>query len=136
MRSTLFSLLTMVVCSSCSVLTPEPAEPQSATAEVLQSLEKKCEFDIKRTQTDFPAALQGGPGFTSDTAWKILIKDKGAVSFEYLVLGRLNLGEHVLQALAPKNGRYYDMHLIKVEHEGKLYYVEQWFDITPYFKAM
>lgn len=129
----LYSLLALLL-ASCSCLVPETPVSE-ATPEVQSALILKHEATIKRTQTDFPKALQGGPGFTRETAWKILIKERAAVSFEYLVLGRLNLGEHKLQALVEENGRYFDMHLIEVEHDGKRYTVEQWFDITPYFKA-
>ena len=106
-----------------------------APPEIQQALVLEHEATIRRTQTDFPKALKGGPGFTRDTAWQVLIKDRFAVSIQYLVLGRLGLGEHQLQALVVENGRCYDMHIIEVEHGGKHYAVEQWFDITPYFNA-
>ncbi len=126
--------LLLAACSS--VPSGEPAPLPPAPAELQQALIQQHRATITRTQTDFPKALKGGPGFTQETAWKILIKDRAAVSFEYLVLGRLGLGERQMQALVEENGRYYDMHIIDVEHEGKHYSVEQWFDITPYFKAM
>ena len=126
--------LLLAACSS--VPSGEPALLSPAPAELQQALIQQHGATITRTQTDFPKALKGGPGFTRETAWKILIKDRAAVSFEYLVLGRLGLGERQMQALVEENGRYYDMHIIDVEHEGKHYSVEQWFDITPYFKAM
>ena len=123
------SLLTSCgVFSSDSTATPAPPEVQ-------QALVLEHEATIRRTQTDFPKALKGGPGFTRDTAWQVLIKDRFAVSIQYLVLGRLGLGEHQLQTLVVENGRCYDMHIIEVEHGGKHYAVEQWFDITPYFNA-
>ncbi len=52
------------------------------------------------------------------------------------MLGRLALGEQTIQSLIEEDGRYYDRHIIDVEHGGNHYSVEQWFDITPYFKAM
>ena len=121
-------------CSSDSVC--GPATPLPASAELQQELILQHEKSIIRTQTDFPNALKGGPGFTRETAWQILIKDRAAVTFEYLVLGRLGLSEQRMQALVEEDGRYYDMHIIDVEHDGKHYSVEQWFDITPYFKSM
>lgn len=124
----------LAACSSDSVC--GPATPLPASAELQQELILQHEKSIIRTQTDFPNALKGGPGFTRETAWQILIKDRAAVTFEYLVLGRLGLGEQRMQALVEEDGRYYDMHIIDVEHDGKHYSVEQWFDITPYFKSM
>ena len=135
-KSGLFCLAGMLLAACSSVPSEEPAELQPAPAELQQKLIQQYGATITRTQTDFPKALKGGPGFTQETAWKILIKDRAAVSFEYLVLGRLGLGERQMQALVEENGRYYDMHIIDVEHEGKHYSVEQWFDITPYFKSM
>ena len=135
-RSGLFCMVGLLLTACSSVPSEESVELQPAPAALLQELIQQNESTIKRTQTDFPKALKGGPGFTQETAWKILIKDRAAVSFEYLVLGRLGLGERQMQALVEENGRYYDMHIIDVEHEGKHYSVEQWFDITPYFKAM
>ena len=132
-KSGLFCLAGMLLAACSSVPSEEPAELQPAPAELQQKLIQQYGATITRTQTDFPKALKGGPGFTQETAWKILIKDRAAVSFEYLVLGRLGLGERQMQALVEENGRYYDMHIIDVEHEGKHYSVEQWFDITPYF---
>ena len=126
--------LLLAACSS--VPSEESVELQPAPTALLQELIQQNESTIKRTQADFPKALKGGPGFTRETAWKILIKQRAAVSFEYLVLGRLGLGERQMQALVEEKGRYYDMHIIDVEHDGKHYSVEQWFDITPYFKAM
>ena len=124
----------LAACNSDSVC--GPATPLPASAELQQELILQHEKSIIRTQTDFPNALKGGPGFTRETAWQILIKDRTAVTFEYLVLGRLGLGEQRMQALVEEDGRYYDMHIIDVEHDGKHYSVEQWFDITPYFKSM
>ena len=126
-----------LLLSACSsVPSDEPAPLQPAPAELQQELILQHEKSIIRTQTDFPNALKGGPGFTRETAWQILIKDRTAVTFEYLVLGRLGLGEQRMQALVEEEGRYYDMHIIDVEPDGKHYSVEQWFDITPYFKSM
>jgi hypothetical protein len=124
----------LAACSYDSVCEPVALRP--ASAELQQELTRQHEKNIIRTQTDFPNALKGGPGFTRETAWQILIKNRAAVSFEYLVLGRLGLGEQRMQALVEEAGRYYDMHIIDVEHDGKHYSVEQWFDITPYFKSM
>ena len=135
-RSGLFCMVGLLLTACSSVPSEESVELQPAPSALLQELIQQNVSTIKRTQTDFPKALKGGPGFTQETAWKILIKDRAAVSFEYLVLGRLGLGERQMQALVEENGRYYDMHIIDVEHEGKHYSVEQWFDITPYFKAM
>ena len=135
-RSGLFCMAGLLLTACSSVPSEESVALQPAPAALLQELIQQNESTIKRTQTDFPKALKGGPGFTQETAWKILIKDRAAVSFEYLVLGRLGLGERQMQALVEEKGRYYDMHIIDVEHEGKHYSVEQWFDITPYFKAM
>ena len=109
-----------LLLSACSsVPSDEPAPLQPAPAELQQELIRQHQSTIMRTQTDFPKALKGGPGFTQETAWKILIKDRDAVSFEYLVLGRLGLGERQLQSLVEDKGRYYDMHIIDVERDGK-----------------
>ena len=135
-KSGLFCVAGLLL-GACSSVTPdEPAPLLPAPAELQQKLIQQNELTITRTQTEFPKVLKGGPGFTKETAWKILIKQRAAVSYEYLVLGRLGLGERQMQALVEENGRYYDVHYIRVEHDGALYRVEQWFDITPYFKAM
>lgn len=126
-------VLPMILAACCVI--PEGA-PCPAPAEVQQALVQQHSDAIKRTQTDFPAALHGGPGFTRETAWKILLKERRAVSFEYLVLGRLNLGELQMQSLVEEKGRYYDVHYIHAEHDGRQYIVEQWFDITPYFRKL
>lgn len=133
LRIKLFSFVALLISSCCEI--PAESQLQPATERVRQELMQKHGATIKRTQTDFPKALQGGPGFSRETAWKILIKERAAVSFEYLVLGRLSMGEHRMQSLVEDGGRYYDMHLIEVEHGGEHYQVEQWFDITPYFKS-
>ncbi|MBE6415915.1 MAG: hypothetical protein E7032_05210 [Akkermansiaceae bacterium] len=131
-----FAIGLLCLSACCEIPTDGVVSLPSAPGEVLSAMEQEHSACIKRTQTDFPKALRGGPGFTRETAWKILIKDRAAVSFEYLVLGRLNLGEPYMQSLVEHDGRYYDMHLIETEHGGERYQVEQWFDITPYFKAL
>ena len=135
-KSGFFCMVGLLLPACSSVPSDEPAPFQPAPAELQQDLIRQHEPVITRMQTDFPKALKGGPGFTQETAWKILIKDRAAVSFEYLVLGRLGLGERQLQSIVEDKGCYYDMHIIDVEHDGKHYSVEQWFDITPYFKSM
>ena len=134
MKKILSSVMLGSLLTSCGVFSSDPVATP-APPEIQQALVLEHEATIRRTQTDFPKALKGGPGFTRDTAWQVLIKDRFAVSIQYLVLGRLGLGEHQLQALVVENGRSYDMHIIEVEHGGKRYAVEQWFDITPYFNA-
>ena len=135
-KSGLLCLFSVLVAACSSVSSENPPALQPAPVELQQELIQMHSATITRTQTDFPKALKGGPGFTKETAWKILIKERAAVSFEYLVLGRLALGEQIIQSLVEEDGRYYDRHIIDVEHGGNHYSVEQWFDITPYFKAM
>ena len=135
-RHLLLSLSLLLVTACCEIPVGSHASPPSAPAEVVCALVESNAAVIKRTQTDFPKALRGGPGFTRETAWQVLVKDRAAVSFEYLVLGRLNLGAQQVQVLVEEDGRYYDMHLIDVEHGGEQYRIEQWFDITPYFKSL
>lgn len=110
--------------------------PKAAPQEVLDNLCEERREIISRISSDFDALLDGGPGFTRETAWKLTLDTPFAVRFQYLVLSRLNLGEREVQALIPEDGRYYDRHTITVKVGEEAYTVYQWFDITPYYTAL
>ncbi len=76
----------------------------------------------------------GGHGFTRKTAWRVMLKDSSAVSLEYMIV-RICFGtQPETQSLSKVWGRYYDTLSFLATAEGKTYRVEQWFDITPYYK--
>lgn len=109
---------------------------KEASQDVVDKLCEERREIISRISSDFDALLDGGPGFTRETAWKLTLDTPFAVRFQYLVLSRLNLGEREVQALIPEDGRYYDRHTITVKVGEEAYTVYQWFDITPYYTAL
>ena len=115
---------------------PENKLLREASQDVVDKLCKERSEIISRISSDFDALLDGGPGFTRETAWKLTLDTPFAVRFQYLVLSRLNLGEREVQALIPEDGRYYDRHTITVKVGEEAYTVYQWFDITPYYTAL
>ncbi len=108
----------------------------AATPEIIRKLAESRRENSDRALADFSNILKGGPGFTQETAWQILVPNDFAVRFEYFLMRRMQLGDSQTQALEEKDGRYYDCHEIIVEVEGSQYIVQQWFDITPYYINM
>lgn len=95
--------------------------------------------------------VRGGPGYSKETAWEILVEDSSGVSLEYRVLGLLfhpqNL-KHFLpdgmedlqlefkrdrQSLMFDDDKPYDVHLMHATIGGETYEVEQYFEISKFY---
>ncbi|MBR5888375.1 MAG: hypothetical protein IKZ07_09255 [Akkermansia sp.] len=81
--------------------------------------------------------MSGGPGTSQATAWVIAETSTQAVSMQYRLMSMLpGVVAPERQALVPgEDGRYFDCHQVIYMYNGKRYRIEQWFDITAYFRA-
>lgn len=107
-----------------------PAEP---TEEVLAAIS----VEIAAAEVSMPGLQSGGPGISQATAWVIAETSAQAVSMQYRLMSMLpGVVAPERQALVPgEDGRYFDRHQVVYTYEGKRYRIEQWFDITAYFRA-
>lgn len=96
-------------------------------------------------------SVRGGPGYSKETAWEILVKDSSGVSLEYKVLNQLFNPEsmkiflpeamqdlqlefkHTRQSLEIDEDKHYDVHLIYATIGGETYTVEQYFEISNFY---
>ena len=118
----------------CVELPPEP-EPKSATAEQISQLIEMQAADRKKLLDRWPTMVQGGPGFTRDSAWVILNDSDLAVRMEYDILREdLHYPAPSAQALIMEGGRVYDKHILTIPLGHERVVVEQWFDITRYWQ--
>ncbi len=102
-----------------------PAELYSELVKTSHNLARSFEED----------GAVGGHGFTRETAWRILLDDPSAISLEYDIV-RIFFGcSPDLQSLRKdEEGNVYDCLSFLAESGGKVYRVEQWFDISAYYK--
>lgn len=117
---------------------PEFAATLPATPTEAELAEMSDEVQaVYAANSEMQALATGGPGFTRETAWVISEQSSDAVSMEYQLMYLLpNSLAKKQQVLVPgDDGRYFDMHVVDYMFKDKIYRLEQWFDITAYFRA-
>ncbi len=114
---------------------PLEEEPKQATAEQINQLIGMQAADRKKLLDRWPTMVQGGPGFSRESAWVILNDSDLAVRMEYdIICQDLHYPAPSAQALVIKHGKVYDKHILTLRLNEDLVVFEQWFDITKYWK--
>ncbi len=107
--------------------------PGASEGILLKKLEAFVEKAGKRLLLMYPEIVQGGYGFTKETAWVMQGEDDDVISQEYFVIDRLGLPRPERQALV--NGvQVYDVFTIPVKIHGQKIKVSQYFDISKYWQ--
>ncbi len=107
-----------------------PAKPTEAVLTAISA-------EIAAAKVSMQGLQSGGPGLSQATAWVIAETSPEAVRMQYSLLSMLpGVVAPERQALVPgEDGRYFDCHQVIYMYNGKRYRIEQWFDITAYFRA-
>lgn len=80
--------------------------------------------------------VQGGPGFTRETAWVMLDKKMSVIAQEYEIMKQVIRQTPDRQSLVYEGERWYDLLEYDVKVGGVTYTVDQWFDITLHADTM
>lgn len=80
--------------------------------------------------------VQGGPGFTRETAWLMLDEKMSVIAQEYDIMSSVLHRRSLRQSLVEQEGRWYDLLEYDIEIAGVTYTVDQWFDITLHADKM
>lgn len=114
---------------------PPGPEPKQVNAEQVELLTRMQASDREKLLKEQPGKVQGGPGFSRQSAWVLLEENEEAVSLEYDILRTfLHYPAPSAQALVMEGGKVYDKHIIAMPLRGGLVSFEQWFDITKYWR--
>ncbi len=111
-------------------------ESEEATPEQIKEIETKIAERAADVRSVRELNVQGGPGFTKETAWVMKDTTPDAVHNEYRVIYALGLPDPIKQALVhgEKDDKTYDVHTIVIPYdEGDVTY-RLYFDITAYWK--
>ncbi len=107
--------------------------PGASEEILLKKLQTFVEKAGKRLLFMYPEIVQGGYGFTKETAWVMQGEDDDVISQEYFVIDRLGLPRPERQTLV--NGvQVYDVFTISVKIRGQKIKVTQYFDISKYWQ--
>lgn len=82
------------------------------------------------------ANVQGGPGFTRETAWVMLDTKMSVIAQEYEIMKQVIRQNADRQSLVYEGERWYDLLEYDIKVEGVTYTVDQWFDITLHADTM
>ena len=124
-----------IIANINQVLCLQPM-PEEATPEQIKEIETKIAERAADVRAVRELNVQGGPGFTKETAWVMKDTTPGAVHNEYRVIHALGLPDSIMQALVhgEKDDKTYDVHTIVIPYdEGDVTY-RLYFDITEYWK--
>lgn len=80
--------------------------------------------------------VQGGPGFTRETAWIMLDAKMSVIAQEYEIMKQVIRETADRQSLVYEGERWYDLLEYDVKVDGVTYTVDQWFDITLHADTM
>ena len=124
-----------IIANIGEVLCLQPA-PEEATSEQIQELETQIAERAAAVRSNRELNVQGGPGFTKETAWVMKDTTLDAVHNERRVILALGLPESFVQELVhgETGDKAYDVHTILIPYdEGEVVY-RLYFDITEYWK--
>ena len=124
-----------IIANIGEVLCLQPA-PEEATSEQIQELETQVAERAAAVRSNRELNVQGGPGFTKETAWVMKDTTLDAVHNERRVILALGLPESFVQELVhgETGDKAYDVHTILIPYdEGEVVY-RLYFDITEYWK--
>ena len=124
-----------IIANINQVLCLQPM-PEEATPEQIKEIETKIAERAADVRAVRELNVQGGPGFTKETAWVMKDTTPDAVHNEYRVIHALGLPDSIMQALVhgEKDDKTYDVHTIVIPYdEGDVTY-RLYFDITEYWK--
>ncbi len=80
--------------------------------------------------------VQGGPGFTRESAWVMLDTKMSVIAQEYEIMKEVIRQTADRQSLVYEGERWYDLLEYDVKVDGVTYTVDQWFDITLHADTM
>lgn len=114
---------------------PHEQQPKQATVEQISQLVEMQAADRKQLLERCPDVVQGGPGFTRDSAWVILSDSDSAVRMEYDILCKdLHYPAPSAQQLIIDGSKAYDKHIVTILLGHDQIVFEQWFDISRYWQ--
>ena len=111
-------------------------ESEEATPEQIKEIETKIAERAADVRSVRELNVQGGPGFTKETAWVMKDTTPDAVHNEYRVIYAFGLPDPIRQALVhgEKDGKTYDVHTIVIPYDEGDVTHRLYFDITEYWK--
>ena len=109
---------------------------EEATPEQIKEIETKVAKRAAAVRSNRDLNVQGGPGFTKETAWVMKDSTPDVVHNEYRIIYALGLPEPIRQALVhgEKDDKTYDVHTIVIPYDEGDVTHRLYFDITEYWE--
>lgn len=108
-----------------------PLLPESQVQQLAASVAKAQALYLRRNRN-----VQGGPGFTRETAWIMLDTKMSVIAQEYEIMKEVIRETADRQSLVYEGEHWYDLLEYDVKVDGVTYTVDQWFDITLHADTM
>lgn len=108
-----------------------PLLPEPQVQQLAASVAKAQALYLSRNRN-----VQGGPGFTRETAWIMLDPKMSVIAQEYEIMKEVIRETADRQSLVYEGERWYDLLEYDVKVDGVTYTVDQWFDITLHADTM
>lgn len=108
-----------------------PLLPEAQVQQLAASVAKAQALYLSRNRN-----VQGGPGFTRETAWIMLDTKMSVIAQEYEIMKQVIRETADRQSLVYEGERWYDLLEYDVKVDGVTYTVDQWFDITLHADTM
>ncbi len=109
----------------------QPLLPDTHVQQLAASVAKAQALYLSRNRN-----VQGGPGFTRETAWIMLDPKMSVIAQEYEIMKQVIRETADRQSLVYEGERWYDLLEYDVKVDGVTYTVDQWFDITLHADTM
>lgn len=108
-----------------------PLLPQEQVQQLAASVANAQALYLSRNRN-----VQGGPGFTRETAWVMLDPKMSVIAQEYEIMRQVIRQTPDRQSLVYEGERWYDLLEYDVKMDDVTYTVDQWFDITLHADTM
>lgn len=108
-----------------------PLLPQEQVQQLAASVANAQALYLNRNRN-----VQGGPGFSRETAWVMLDAKMSVIAQEYEIMKQVIRQTPDRQSLVYEGERWYDLLEYDVKIDGVTYTVDQWFDITLHADTM
>lgn len=108
-----------------------PLLPEEQVQQLAAAVEKARALYLSRHSN-----VQGGPGFTRETAWIMLDTKMSVIAQEYEIMKQVIRQSSDRQSLVYEGDRWYDLLEYDIKVDGVTYTVDQWFDITLHADTM
>ena len=124
-----------IIVNINQVLCLRPA-PEEATPEQIKEIETKIAERAADVRAVRELNVQGGPGFTKETAWVMKDTTPDAVHNEYRVIYALGLPDSIVRELehGETDDKAYDVHTVLIPYDEGEVMCRLYFDITEYRK--